>query len=121
MRFSVRWQCGSSSTPIDALGPDDGAHALHDVAFDVVIAVGDHGTVQAEHHAVERQRRLELAQDLVAHGPRSRLRGCRPGRAGAQKQLPSIRVKPSLARAAGRPRAVPVHMRGASSGASPGG
>ena len=47
-RFIVRWQCGSSSTPITHFGPDDGAHAFDDVAFDVVVAVRHHGAVQAE-------------------------------------------------------------------------
>ena len=36
-----------------AFRADDGAHALDDVAFDVVIAVRHHGAVQAEQHAVD--------------------------------------------------------------------
>src|SRR6266851_6640439 len=49
------------------LGPDQRPHALDDVAFDVVIAMRYHGAVQAEKDAVDRQRRLELLQYLVAH------------------------------------------------------
>ena len=50
-----------------AFGADDRPRPLDDVAFDVVVAVRHHGAVQAEQQAVDRQRRLELAQDLVAH------------------------------------------------------
>ncbi len=46
---------------------DDGACPLDDVALHVVVAVGDHGAVQSEQHAVDRQGGLQLAQDLVAH------------------------------------------------------
>src|SRR5215813_8887620 len=49
------------------LWPHQRAHALDDVAFDVVVAMGHHGAVQAEEYAIDWQRRLELAQDLVAH------------------------------------------------------
>ena len=52
----------------DAGGAYDVAHALDDVAFDVVIAVGDHGAVQAQEHAVEREGLAELAENFVAHG-----------------------------------------------------
>ena len=38
------------------LRPDDGAHALQQVALAVVVAVGDHRAVQAEQHHVHRQR-----------------------------------------------------------------
>src|SRR5262249_9498042 len=54
-------------------GADDGAwadqraHARDDIAFDVVVTVRDHGAVQAEEHAVDGQRVLELPEDLVAH------------------------------------------------------
>jgi hypothetical protein len=44
-----------------AFGPDDRAGAFDDVAFDVVVAVGHHGAVQAEQQPVDRHRRLELA------------------------------------------------------------
>ena len=51
----------------DAARADDRAHALDHVAFDVVVAVRDHRAVQAEQHAVQRQRGTHLAQDFVAH------------------------------------------------------
>ena len=44
-----------------AFGPDDRPGAFDDVAFDVVVAIGHHGAVQAEQQPVDRQRRLELA------------------------------------------------------------
>jgi len=40
------------------LRPDQRAHALDDVAFDIIIAMRHHGAVQPEQHAVDRQRRL---------------------------------------------------------------
>ena len=46
----------------------DRAAALDHVAFDVVVAVRHHRAVHTEQQTVDRQRRLELAQDLVAHG-----------------------------------------------------
>ena len=46
---------------------DDGAGALDDVALHVVVAVGDHGAVQAEQHAVDRHGGPQLSQNLVAH------------------------------------------------------
>ena len=57
-RLTVRWQCGSSSTPITQSRPDDRAHPLDHVAFHVVVAVRNHGAVQPEQHAVERHRGL---------------------------------------------------------------
>ena len=51
-----------------AFGPCDRAASLDDVAFDVVVAVRHHRAVKAQQQAVDRQRRLELAQDLVPHG-----------------------------------------------------
>ena len=66
-RFSVRWQCGSSSTAIGTFVADDRPHALDEVALGVVIAIGDHRPVQAEQHAVDRHRGGKLGEDLVAH------------------------------------------------------
>ncbi len=51
-----------------AFRADNGAGALDDVAFDVVVAVRHHGAMQAEQQPVDRQGRLELVEDLVAHG-----------------------------------------------------
>ena len=50
-----------------AVRADDGARALDHVALGVVVAVRHHRAVQAQQHAIERQRGLELGQDLVAH------------------------------------------------------
>jgi hypothetical protein len=38
---------------------------LQQIAFAIVIAVGDHGAVQAQHHTIERQRGAQLPQHLV--------------------------------------------------------
>ena len=46
--------------------PGEAAHPLEEVAFAVVIAVGDHGAVQAEDDDVDRQGGTELAENLVA-------------------------------------------------------
>ncbi len=51
----------------DATVTDDLAGACDNVALDVVVAIGDHRPVQAQHHRIERHRRLDLAEDLVAH------------------------------------------------------
>ena len=78
-----------------AFRPDDGARPLDDVAFDVVVAVRHHGAVQAEQQPVDRQRRLELAQDLVAHdlvvGAVGRAGGA-GGKAAALDQLEAFRL-----------------------------
>jgi hypothetical protein len=65
----------------DALGPDDGAYALDDIAFDVVVTERHHGAMQAEQYAVERQRSSYLGEDLVTHGLIVSAVGG-PGRAG---------------------------------------
>ncbi len=100
-----------------ALRADDLAAALDDVAFDVVVAVRHHGAVQAEQQAVDRQRRLELAQDLVAH----ELVVGAVGRAGGAcgKAASSISSKPSASARARPTNSGAVHMRGASVGCSP--
>src|SRR5262245_12639631 len=51
-----------------ALGADDGAHALDDVAFNILVTERHHGAVQAKQYAVERQRRAHLGKDFVPHG-----------------------------------------------------
>ena len=51
-----------------AFGAGNRPRPLDDVAFDVVEAVRNHGAVQPEQQAVDRHRRLELVEDLVAHG-----------------------------------------------------
>ncbi len=48
------------------VGPDDGAHPLQQVALAVVVAVGDHRAVQAEQHHVDRQRRPQVGEQLLA-------------------------------------------------------
>ncbi len=65
-RFGVRWLCGSSSEAIRTSGPDDVADAFEKIAFAIVIALRHHRAMQAEDDAVDRQRRLQLAEDLVA-------------------------------------------------------
>ena len=40
--------------PDDAGRSDEGAHAGDDIAFNIIVAVRDHRTVQAEQNAVER-------------------------------------------------------------------
>ena len=94
----------------DAFRPDDGAHALDDVAFDVVVAVRDHGAVQAEQHAVDRQRRLELGQDLVAHGLVVGAVGG-AGRAGGEAAALDQREASALARAAADEQRRGAHAR----------
>ena len=66
-RFSVRWQCRSYSQPITAFSSRELAHPLDEIAFAIVIPIGHHGAVEAEQHAVDRKRRLELREDAVAH------------------------------------------------------
>lgn len=51
----------------ETLRADERAHALQYVAFDIVIAMGHHGTVKSEKDAIDRQSRLELSQDLISH------------------------------------------------------
>ena len=75
-----------------AVRADQRAHALEQVALAVVIAERDHGAVQSEHDAVERQGGLDLARGSCrasAHRPRvvAGPPGC------AAKQEPSISVK----------------------------
>ena len=61
------------------LRPDDGADAGEQVAFGVVVALGDHGAVQVDQHGIDRQRLPQVVQDLVAEGfvdvPQGRGRG----------------------------------------------
>ena len=47
-------------------GADDGAHALKQIALAIVIALRDHGAMQAEHDGIDRQRGAQLAEDFVA-------------------------------------------------------
>ena len=48
------------------VGADQRAHLRDQLALAVVAAVGHHRAVQAEQHAVHRQRGAQLAEDLVA-------------------------------------------------------
>ena len=43
-----------------AVRPDDRSRSFQNVAFHIVVAVRNHGAMQPEQHAVERQRGLEL-------------------------------------------------------------
>ena len=56
----------------------DGACALQNIAFHIVIAVSHHGTVQAKQQTVQRQRGTQLLEHFVAHrlvvGPVDRAR-----------------------------------------------
>ncbi|MNV75031.1 hypothetical protein D3C71_1682930 [compost metagenome] len=47
---------------------DQLAHAAQDVAFAIVIAIGDHGAVQAQQHHVHRQRGAQIRQQFIAQG-----------------------------------------------------
>src|SRR5262245_21212315 len=53
--------------PDHALFANDGTRALQDIALHVVVAVGDHGTVKSEEHAVHGHCGAELVEDLIAH------------------------------------------------------
>ena len=81
----------------DAFRPDDRAAAFDDVALHVVVAVRHHRAVQPEQQAVDRQRGLELPQDLVAHGlvvgPIGRA-GRAGGKAAALDQFEAFRPGP---------------------------
>ncbi len=74
------------------LGPDDGAHALQQVAFAVIVAIGHHRAVQAEQHHVHGQRRAQVGQQFLAQGfvgmARGRAAGLRAGH-HAFAQLPA--------------------------------
>ena len=100
------------------LRPDDGAHALQQVALAVVVAVGDHRAVQAEQHHVHRQRGAQVGQQLVAQrlvggarGGAAGLRGGdhafqqRPARRPCRAAAPPTagRRRSSCGRGAGRP------------------
>jgi hypothetical protein len=53
------------------LRADQRAHAGQQVALAVVVPVGDHRAVQAEHDHVDRQRRAQVAKQLVAQASRT--------------------------------------------------
>jgi hypothetical protein len=91
-RFSVRWQCGSSSTAIGTFVPTI-ARTRSMRSPRVVIAVGDHRPVQAEQHAVDRHRGGKLGEDLVAH--RLVVALVRRADGSAQKHEPSTSSNPS--------------------------
>jgi len=61
-QVAVRIELGSD----EHIGADHGADPREEIAFRVVIALRDHRAVQAEHHGVDRQRGLKLAEDAVA-------------------------------------------------------
>ena len=73
-----------------AVRPGERAHALEEIAFAIVIAVRHHRAMQVEHRAVDRERRLQLAEDFITHPLVGRAR-CRAARlrrvAGAFDQL----------------------------------
>lgn len=64
--------------------PHDGADTLQQIAFAIVIALRDHGAVQAEDHRIDRQCGLELIEYLVAQRliglPLNQPAGLRPSR-----------------------------------------
>ena len=51
----------------DAARADDRAHTFDHVPFHVIVAVRNHGSVQSQQDAVQRQRGLYLRKDFVAH------------------------------------------------------
>jgi hypothetical protein len=97
-----------------ALGADDRARPLQQIAFDVVVAVRDHRAVQAEQHAVERQRRAQLRQHFVAHElvvGLVDLAGRAGGKAAALDQREAV-ARRALARDEERRRAHPRRVVG---------
>ena len=46
--------------------PDQGPNLRQQVAFGIVIALGNHRAMQAEHYGIDRHRRPQLVEDLVA-------------------------------------------------------
>jgi hypothetical protein len=81
------------------VGSDDLAHMGQQVAFAVVIALGHHGAVHGEQHAIDRHRRLEVGQI----SPR---KDCRPltvcRRAGERRGFPPPAALASARRATRR-------------------
>ncbi len=61
-QVAVRIQLGADHHA----GANQRAHAGEQVALAVRIAVRHHGAVQAQHHHVDRQRALQVAEQLVA-------------------------------------------------------
>ncbi len=47
------------------IGPDDGAHAFQKIALAIVIALRDHGAMQAENDCIDRQSGLQLIQNFI--------------------------------------------------------
>jgi hypothetical protein len=111
----VRWQCGSSSAPTTTFGADDRAHLLQQVALAVVVAVGDHRAVQAEHDHVDGQRLLQVVEQLGAQrlvaGARGRAARLRAGDE-ALDEVPAL-VLAAQPRRPERPGEIehPVRMR----------
>ena len=56
---------GVEFDPDDRILPSDGAGLGEQVAFAIVVALGDHGAMQAEEHYVDRHRSAELTEDFV--------------------------------------------------------
>ncbi len=46
--------------------PDNGAHALQKITLAIVIALGDHGAMQAENDCIDGHCRLELIENFIA-------------------------------------------------------
>lgn len=98
----------------DAIRTHNGTEALKDVAFHIVVAVGDHRAVQSEQHAIQRQCRFELRQHLIAH---EFIVGAVGGAGRTSGKAASFDQREAFRRAT---NSGAVHMRGASVGCSPG-
>ncbi len=98
-RFEHRWRDVTVKIELGAdrnVRADARANARQDVAFAVVVAVGDHRAVQEQHHRVERHRRFEIVEQFVAkrfvHDARRRS-GRHRKRLQTRRERPAARVE----------------------------
>src|SRR3954453_11434831 len=80
-------------------------HALEEVALAVVIPMSHHRAVQIEKTAVDRQRRLELPEDFVAHALVGITRGGTAGLCGVTGAFDQLEPVAPCRRARCRDRA----------------
>ena len=78
------------------IGTNDGAHALQQIAFAIVVALRDHRAVQPENDAVQRQGGAKLIKDLVSEILESfalqKSAGFGPGRCAFDKREAFVRA-----------------------------
>ena len=73
--------------------PDDLTDAREEITLGVLVAIGDHGAVQAKHNTVHRQGGAQLVEDFVAQilvGPAVHQAGRIGPGSGALDQLPAL-------------------------------